>query len=145
MFKENLKAIGDVSIIKTSASGEVEEINIPNLVVDSGKDFIASRLVGATAGVMSHMAIGTGTTAATAGQTGLVTEDARVALSGSTAQDNTVTYTASFPAGSGEGAISEAGIFNDPTLGTMLCRTTFPVVNKLAGDSIAITWVITIV
>ena len=42
------------------------------------------------------------------------------------------------------GAITEAGIFNALTAGTMLCRTTFPVVNKAAGDSIVITWVVTI-
>lgn len=145
MFKENLKIVGDVSIIKTTQSGETEEVNIPNLVVGAGKDFIASRMVGTASGVMSHMAIGTGTTAAAVGQTSLVTEDARVSLSGSNPNNNTVTYTASFPAGTGEGAITEAGIFNNTTTGSMLCRTTFPVVNKLAGDSIAITWVITIV
>jgi len=26
----------------------------------------------------------------------------------------------------------------------MLCRTTFPVVNKAAGDSIAVTWTVTV-
>jgi hypothetical protein len=46
--------------------------------------------------------------------------------------------------GVGTGAISEAGIFNASSGGTMLCRTVFPVVNKQASDTIAITWTITI-
>ena len=44
----------------------------------------------------------------------------------------------------GTGAVTEAGIFNAGSGGTMLCRTTFPAVNKASGDSIAITWVVTV-
>jgi hypothetical protein len=55
-----------------------------------------------------------------------------------------VTYIASFPAGTGTGAVVEAGVFNDPTAGTMLCRTVFAVVNKGADDAMSITWAITV-
>jgi len=65
-------------------------------------------------------------------------------LTAFTASTNTVTATATFPAGTGTGAITEAGILNAASAGTLLCRTTFPVVNKAAGDSIAITWVVTV-
>jgi hypothetical protein len=68
----------------------------------------------------------------------------RVLLSGNSVTNNAITYTATFPAGTGTGAITEAGIFNASTAGTMLCRTTFPVVNKQAGDTIAVTWVVTV-
>ena len=57
---------------------------------------------------------------------------------------NTITYTATFPAGTGTGAITEAAVLNASSSGTMLCRTTFPVVNKAAGDTIAVTWVVTV-
>jgi hypothetical protein len=49
-----------------------------------------------------------------------------------------------FPAGTATGAITEAGIFNAATGGTMLCRTTFPVINKGSADSLAVTWVVTV-
>jgi hypothetical protein len=93
---------------------------------------------------MTHMGIGTGATSPGASDTTLGTQTGRVSLAGSAVSTNTITYTASFPAGTGDGAITEAGIFNASSAGTMLCRTTFPVVNKAAGDTIAVTWVVTV-
>jgi hypothetical protein len=146
---ENMKATGLVKVVKKNALGQVtQEFEVPNLVVTAGKNYIASKIVATTnsPASMTHMAIGTGTTAASLTDTQLVTQTGRVTLSGSSVANNTITYTATFPAGTGDGAITEAGIFNGATspAATMLCRTTFPVVNKGAGDTIAITWVITV-
>jgi hypothetical protein len=143
-INEELKATGEVLIVRTDAQGAVSETRVPNLVVTAGKNFIASRMVGTASAVMSHMGIGTGTGTPGASDTTLGTQTGRVSLSSSTATANSVTYTATFPAGTGDGAITEAGIFNASSGGTMLCRTTFPVVNKQAGDTIAITWVVTV-
>ena len=94
---------------------------------------------------MSHMAVGSGTTAAAAGNTGLESIlGSREALDSTTVTDNTITYVSSFEAGEGTGAITEAGIFNASTAGTMLCRTVFSVVNKAADDTLQITWTITL-
>jgi len=93
---------------------------------------------------MSYMAIGTGTSSPADGDTTLGTQTGRVALSGALQENNSITYTATFPAGTGTGAITEAGILNALSGGTMLCRTVFPVVNKQAGDTIAVTWKVTV-
>ena len=63
---------------------------------------------------MTHMAIGTGTTTAAAAQTALTTELERNALtvSGGTVSTNTIVYAATYAAGDGTGAITEAGIFD---------------------------------
>lgn len=144
-LQENLKAHGELTISVFDRNGNLKEAKkVPNLVVTVGKNYIASRMVGTSATVMSHMAIGTGTGTPIAGNTTLGTEAGRVALTAFTASTNTVTATATFPAGTGTGAITEAGILNANSAGTLLCRTTFPVVNKAAGDSIAITWVVTV-
>ena len=119
----------------------VQEVD--NLVVTAGKGYVASRMKDATATAMSHMAIGTGTTAAAAAQTALVSESARVALTSTTVSGADVTYVASFPAGTGTAAITEAAILNASSGGTMLCRTVFAVVNKGSSDSMTITWVVT--
>ena len=119
----------------------VQEID--NLVVTAGKGYVASRMKDATATAMSHMAIGTGTTAAAAGQTALVSESARVALTSTTVSGADVTYVATFPAGTGTAAITEAAILNASSGGTMLCRTVFAVVNKGSSDSLSVTWVVT--
>jgi hypothetical protein len=144
---ENLKATGKVQVQRFNAAGVlVEEHNVPNLVVTAGKNYIAAKMVATTnsPASMTHMAIGTGTGTPGASDTTLGTQTGRVSLSGSTVSTNTITYTATFPAGTGDGAITEAGIFNASSGGTMLCRTTFPVVNKASGDTIAITWVVTV-
>jgi hypothetical protein len=144
-LQENLKAHGELTISVFDRSGNLKEAKkVPNLVVTVGKNYIASRMVGTASTVMSHMAIGTGTGTPIAGDTTLGTEAGRVALTAFTASTNTVTATATFPAGTGTGAITEAGILNNSSGGTLMCRTTFPVVNKAAGDSIAITWVVTV-
>ena len=144
-LKENLGITGELTIQVFDETGNLKSATkVPNLVVTVGKNYIASRMVGTASTVMSHMAIGTGTGTPIAGDTTLGTEAGRVALTAFTASTNTVTATATFPAGTGTGAITEAGILNNSSGGTLMCRTTFPVVNKAAGDSIAITWVVTV-
>ncbi len=143
--QEHINVSGALRIVVTGPDGKVkEEREIPNLVVTVGKNFIASRMVGTTSATMSHMAIGADSTAPTAGNTALGSELGRVALSSSEAANNVVTYQATFPAGTGTGAVVEAGILNASSAGTLLCRTTFAVVNKSVNDSMSITWTVTI-
>lgn len=150
MLTENIKLKGQLGIVLTGPDGIVKnEIVVPNLVVDAGLAYIASRMKDATATAMSHMAVGTSSTAAADAQTALVTESARVALTSTTlvttaVSNDSVQYVASFPAGTGTGALTEAGIFNAASSGTMLCRTVFSVINKGALDSLTITWKVTV-
>ena len=144
--QDELLATGQVLIQVLDSEGNVkEERKVKNLVVTTGKTYIAARMQGTSVPtVMGYMAIGTNTTTPAVANTALGTEAGRVALASFTSSGAQVTATATFPAGTGTGAITEAGIFNANSGGTMLCRTTFPVVNKAAGDSIAVTWVVTV-
>jgi len=146
MFKnDKTKATGKLTVeIKNPQGKVIETREVKNLVVDDGLEFIASRMKDATATAMSHMAIGTGSSAAAAGDAALGTEAARQALTSTTVTANAVAYVASFAAGTGTGAITEAGILNAGSGGTLLCRTVFSVVNKGASDSMTITWTVTI-
>jgi hypothetical protein len=146
MINDNLKLRGDVAIVLKDKNGNVKESReIHNLVVSAGLTFICSRMAGVSDGVMSHMALGSSTTAAAAGQTDLVSIlGSREALDSSTASSNTIVYVSSFEAGEGTGAVTEAGVFNASTAGTMLCRTVFAVVNKQADDTMSVTWTITL-
>jgi hypothetical protein len=144
---ENLKASGQLHVVLTGPDGQVKEDHLlKNLVVDTGLNFIVNRMKDAAATVMSHMTLGTGTTAPAAGNLTLETEiaGARVALTSTNVTSNQITYIASFAAGVGTGAVTESGIFNASTSGTMLCRTVFPVVNKQSGDSMTVTWTVTV-
>jgi len=143
---EKIVATGELKIVVTAPDGTVkQEETVKNLVVTAGLGFIASRMAGTSANVMSHMAIGTGSTAAAAGNTTLGTESARVALTSTTPTGAAVAYVATFPAGTPASltAITEAGIFNASSAGTMLCRTVFATVNKDVGDTMSITWTVT--
>jgi hypothetical protein len=144
MIQETIKAKGELNIKLFGPDGKLkDEQNVPNLVVTTGKTFIAARMVG-TPTAMSHMAIGSGTTDPAAGDTALQTELGRVSLTSSASAGAVVTYIASFGAGTGTGAVTEAGILNASSGGTLLCRTEFSVVNKGADDSMSITWTITV-
>jgi hypothetical protein len=144
MLTDNLKITGAVSIQVTGKDGTVKATReVKNLVVTTGKTFIAARMVG-TPTEMSHMALGASNTAAANGDTALGSELGRVALASDTSTGAVVTYSATFPAGTATGAVVEAGILNASSAGTMLCRTVFPVVNKGADDAMSVTWAITI-
>jgi len=140
MFEENMKLTGRLQI---ALNGEVVQ-NVDNLVVTVGKAFVASRMKDTSDTAMSHMAIGSGSTAAAAGDTALGNQLDRNALTSTTVTNNEVVYSATFAASEGTGAVSEAGIFNALTSGTLLCRTVFSTVNKGAADSLSITWTITV-
>jgi hypothetical protein len=105
-------------------------------------------MVGTTDAVMSHMGLGSDTTAAAAGDTDLGsllgTRKALDSATRSGSSNESIIYVATFDPGEGTGAVTEAGIFNASTAGTMLCRTVFPVVNKQAADTLQITWTLTL-
>ena len=140
MISDDLKMTGRLII---EINDEVVQ-EVDNLVVTAGKNYVASCIKDASATAMSHMAVGTNNTAAAAGQTALSSETARVALTSTTVSTNTVTYAATFGAGTGTGALVEAGILNASSGGTMLCRTVYTTVNKGSSDSMTVTWVITV-
>ena len=145
MFTESINVKGNLEVILLDENGNQKDYRkVNNLVVAVGKDTIASRMVGNTTAIMSHMAIGSSNTAATTSQTALGTELGRSALDSTTRSANTITYVATFGAGTGTGSITEAGILNAASSGNLLCRTVFGVVTKSASDTIVITWNVTV-
>ena len=149
MINENLKLSGQLNIVLKDKAGNIkDQREVKNLVVYSGLAFIASRMTGTTKAVMSHMALGSGTTAPAATQTDLVSMlGSREALDSTTisgTNNEKVVYVSAFEAGDATGAVTEAGIFNASTGGDMLCRTKFDVVNKAADDTMSVTWTITL-
>ena len=148
-FQESgVKLTGALRIEIFAEDGTLKDVrDIPNLVVTAGKGVIAERMKGTpTKAAMTHMAVGTNNTTPVAGDTALLAEVAssRTALTSTTVSGTVITYVCTFGAGVGTGALVEAGIFNAASLGDMLCRTTFSVVNKGASDSMTITWTVTI-
>ena len=144
-MNDGLKLRGDVALVLRDKDGNVKDTrNVKNLIVDSGLNFICDRMKNDET-AMTHMALGSGSTAAAAGDTSLGSQlGSREALDSDTVSSNTITYVASFEAGDATGAVTEAGIFNAASGGTMLCRVTFSVVNKSADDSLSVSWQISL-
>jgi len=103
--------------------------------------------VGGTA--FDYIAIGTGTTAFDPTQTTLVSEISRKAGTGSRVTTSVTNDTAQLQAQfssadglSGTSAVTESGVFNASSGGTMLCRQTFSALNIDwdAGDTLTVTW-----
>lgn len=146
MQNENIGITGALTITVKGKDGKVKEKReLKNLVVQAGTGWIANRMLANTEGVMTTMGVGSGLTDSRPSDTDLqlVIND-RIELDSAVASVNKVVYVASFSDTFGSAQISEAGIFNAPTGGTMLCRTVFPVINKQAADSISISWTITL-
>jgi hypothetical protein len=155
MISDMIKATGQLQIIVLDENGQVkQELNVPNMIVNLGKNFIVSRMNLNPPTAMSHMAIGGNDTVTVPTMTTLVTEALSAGATGTkiraavttTVSNNSITYSATFPSGSPTTAftVKEAGIFNSATTGTMLARTTFGAVQKNTNDSIVINWTITI-
>lgn len=147
-MEELFKVIGQVSARIIGEDGAVKEEHDLgyNLITTNGKNGIADQLLAAPSiGKETHMGIGTGTVAPTAADTALGTEvGTRQAFTTKTRSNNIVTHVGTFGAGVGTGAITEAGIFNAATVGTMFSRITFSAINKGASDTLELTWTYTI-
>jgi hypothetical protein len=142
MINDGLKITGAISF---RLNGELIQ-EIPNLVVTPGKNWVAQRMIAASEGVMSHIELGSSSTAEAVADTTLgtiITSSRKAAATTSSA--NTVSYETTWGTGDGAiAAIKEAGIFNAASAGTMLARKVFPEINKGANDTLTITWTITI-
>lgn len=147
-MNDTFKLTGKVHFLHKDENGNIkEDRTVDNLVVTAGKGFITSRMASASAAVMGWIEVGTSGTAAAAGDTNLGSPSFRKAttVSGGTVSTNTVQYVVSLAAGEGTATLQEAGIFNQITTGgTMLARTVFSPIVKAAGDTLTITWTITV-
>lgn len=155
MTYDTLKATGNLNILVLDEFGEIKDTrNIPNMVVDLGKNFIVSRMNLNPPTAMSHMAIGGNDTQTSSTMTSLVSEALSSGSTGSKIRQtvsvvvsgNAITYSATFPSGSPTTAytVKEAAIFNSASTGTMLARTTFGAIQKNTNETIVINWTITI-
>lgn len=124
--------------------GKLKEYReVHNAVTTAGKNGVADQILAAPSlSKITHMAIGTGTPAATL----LGTEIARVAFTSKLRSGAVVTVIGDYSAGTGTGAITEAGCFDIATANTvnMWMSASFSVINKAAADTLQITWTLTV-
>lgn len=143
---ECMSLVGELNVEVRDENGNIkQQYKKKNLITTAGFQLIADALgnSGSRPAVISYIAVGTNTTAAAIGDTALGTEAARVAASYSYAA-KVITFTATFNPGTGTGALTEAGIFNASSAGTMLNHVVFSVINKGSLDTMTVTFTITL-
>lgn len=143
--KDSLGIKGKLHIVVRGPDGRFK-VNrvIHNTVTALGDAHVADQMSDQGDVAMGWMAIGTGTPTATALQTELDRNAFTSKTQGAGGADNDVVYIGDWAAGDGDGAITEAGIFNLATLGgVMFVSASFSVINKGAADTLKITWTVT--
>ena len=146
MPQDNLNFKGSVHLQVIDPDGNVKETrSVSNVVTASGKEYITNRMTSSSPNLMSHMAIGSSSTAASASDTTLPSEITRVPLTSSIPSGNEITYVANFGSGTPSGTVSVSGaaIFNAASSGTMLCSVRFNTVTKEELDTISTNWIVT--
>jgi hypothetical protein len=143
MTNDRIKFRGELRLVLEREDGTIETFSA-NLIVNAGLARIALLMTGGGS-PMSHMALGGSSTMPGATQTALVSEVGRVALASTTTvttnvSGDSVQYVATFPAGTATGALTEAGLFDAASGGTMLARSVYNTVNKGENDSLTVTW-----
>lgn len=129
----------------------IETVETPNAMTNASFQEISGLIlsdVAASYTAFDYIAVGTGTTTATATDTQLETEETQNGLTRATGTGTQVTTSVandtsqllkSFSV-TGSVAVTEAGVFNASSAGTLLCRQTFSAINVANGDTLQITW-----
>ena len=142
---------GDVELtLRDAKTGKIKSVDrVKNVFVTTGKDSIASRLIGTDAkAIITYCGVGTSAVAPVAGNTELTTEIFRKLISVRSVSGNIATFTTFFTTSEANGALKEAGLFGDDASatadsGTLFCHTAINR-TKTTGDTLSIVWNVTI-
>jgi len=149
---ENIKLKGELELIVFDKDGKVKDKRVlKNIIVNAGKAAVAGLINGVVTTPFKYIAIGTGTTTPAATDTALASETHRALADTvdrvtTNVTNDTARLIKTFSGYSGSEAITESGVFDSATGGTMLCRQTFAAlnINWAGGDSLQITWKIVV-
>ena len=123
-FEGGLKIKGVATItLRDSETGE-EEVSVhPNMVVNTGLNHLLERWIG-TSGVnpVAYLATGTGSGTVDASDTAMWNELTRKAVTAASVSGNVLTYRVYFTTAESIGSISELGLFDAPSGGTMIAH-----------------------
>ena len=153
MAGESMGLSGQVNMVLRDSYGYIkEERDGPNTVTNAGIAEIVKLASSEAADAFTHVALGTDDTGAAVTDTTLGAEidsdgGERDASTVSAETVNTADDTIQLISGwnfTGALSITESGVFNDASAGTMLCRQTFTTLPVDDGDSLIITWKVTL-
>ena len=145
-MKERLAAKANVLVTVTDADGKiVDRFQQHNLVVTAGRNLLRDLLNNTSPAGLTHVAIGTGTTAVNAAQTALVTEVFRDVITQRLTDVGQLTVTLYLSTSSANGStLAEVGLFNASSSGTMYARVVLAsTIAKTSAIAVTFTWTLT--
>ena len=136
---------GHVIIELFGPDGELKQREeFDNTICTAGKNQVLLASAATYLNQFKYLAIGTSSTAPAITDTTLGAEVARSsAITPTNPSANTLQFVNTFAAGTGTGAIVEAGLLDAASSGNLFSHVTFSVINKGASDTLAITYQIT--
>lgn len=151
MFEKAIKLRGCYQMLLADKDGNtIEERKVDNVVVTAGRRWVLQQLASSlinTAQSIGYIAVGTGTTAPATSDTGLGSENTRIAINSFSTANLTANppswrAEASFATNQANTTLGEVGMFNSSSGGTMLSRATFSTVNKTTSNTFALSYTI---
>ena len=144
---DGLALRGEITLEQRRGGKLIARRVVQNMVVNTGLAWLAGAITGDTTTPtdLKYIGLGTGTTAAAAGDTALETPTADARASGTvtrvttTTTNDTVQIVGTVTAG-GARAVTEAGLFSAASDGTLGARQVFSVMNLASGDTLQVTW-----
>jgi hypothetical protein len=146
-----IKMRGCLEIVLGDLQGHIlEKRKVDNTIVTTGRKWVLRQLSSAdivTSETISHMAIGTTTTAPATGDSALggeTTRNAIVSFTTTNLSSNPPSWRAecSFASNEGNTTLAEVGLFNSSSTGTMLGRATFATLNKTTSNTLSISYTV---
>jgi len=148
--KDSLKLRGEINIKVVDKDGNLkEDKTIKNTITYAGLAVVAGLINNSDSqNPFTYLAVGTGTTAASTGDTSLEAEITDTGLARASAtcsrvttnQTNDTSQLVKSWTATGVKAITECGILNAAADGTILGRQVFSAINTASGDIVSITY-----
>ena len=143
----------EIAILNAKNGQEVGRRSIKNTIVTAGRVWVLKHIAGTDVfngnetRPLSHIAIGTSTTAPATSDTALGSETTRKAIgtfSTGNLTSNPPSYElqVSFNTNEGNTTLAEVGVLNSSAAGTMLAHATFGTINKTTSNTLSITYTI---
>lgn len=146
-----IKMRGCLEMVLSDLQGNVlEKRKVENTIVTAGRAWVLKQINSTdmvTSQALSHMAIGTTTTAPATGDAALGGETTRNAIVSFTTTNltfNPPSWRAecSFASNEGNTTLAEVGLLNSSANGTMLGRATFATLNKTTSNTLSISYTV---
>jgi hypothetical protein len=149
LYDKDTPVKGHLRLVLTDKNGKIKDKReYENTITVLHDATIADRMAGGTDDLIDYTGVGDATGGKSTASTALESQLARVQNDSNTqgggGDDNDVVHVSTFAAGTGTGALVEAGLFTDAGAGaTLNAYQDFSVINKGAGDTLTVTWTIT--